>query len=106
MFRLSLNLLLLINNSLKEATHEKFHRQNHQTFLVIAGLGTCGAGLLVFSPQFAVEDMFKLPFVEDYVSSQARRTRPISALLKDLNAIQIAFTYSMVFNLKKNDFNL
>ena len=35
-------------------------------FLVIAGLGTCLAGLLVFSPQFAVENMFKLPFVEDY----------------------------------------
>lgn len=35
-------------------------------FLVIAGLGTCGAGLLAFSPQFAVENIFKIPFAEDY----------------------------------------
>jgi uncharacterized membrane protein HdeD (DUF308 family) len=35
-------------------------------FLVIAGLGTCGAGLLVFLPQFAVENIFKLPFAENY----------------------------------------
>jgi len=35
-------------------------------FLVIAGLGTCVAGLLVFLPQFTVENIFKLPFVEDY----------------------------------------
>jgi uncharacterized membrane protein HdeD (DUF308 family) len=35
-------------------------------FLVIAGLGTCGAGLLVFLPQFTVENIFKLPFAEDY----------------------------------------
>jgi uncharacterized membrane protein YozB (DUF420 family) len=35
-------------------------------FLVIAGLDTCAAGLLAFSPQFVVEKMLKLPFVEDY----------------------------------------
>lgn len=35
-------------------------------FLVIAGLGTCVSGLLVFSPQFAIENIFKLPFAEDY----------------------------------------
>ena len=35
-------------------------------FLVIAGLGTCVAGLLVFLPQFTVENIFKLPFAEDY----------------------------------------
>jgi uncharacterized membrane protein YozB (DUF420 family) len=35
-------------------------------FLVIAGLGTCVAGLLAFSPQFAIEKIFKLPFAEDY----------------------------------------
>jgi uncharacterized membrane protein YozB (DUF420 family) len=35
-------------------------------FLVIAGLGTCVAGLLVFLPRFALENIFKLPFVEDY----------------------------------------
>jgi len=34
-------------------------------FLVIAGLGTCVSGLLVFSPQFAIENIFKLPFAED-----------------------------------------
>jgi len=36
-------------------------------FLVIAGLGTCVSGLLVFSPQFAIENIFKLPFAEDYI---------------------------------------
>ena len=35
-------------------------------FLIIAGLGTCVAGLLVFLPRFALENIFKLPFVEDY----------------------------------------
>ena len=45
---------------------KKFIDKTIKPFLVIAGLGTCLAGLLVFSPQFAVENMFKLPFVEDY----------------------------------------
>ncbi len=35
-------------------------------FLVIAGLGTCTAGLLVFMPQFTIENMWKLPFAEEY----------------------------------------
>jgi uncharacterized membrane protein YozB (DUF420 family) len=35
-------------------------------FLIIAGLGTCSAGILFFLPQFAVETFFKLPFAEDY----------------------------------------
>jgi hypothetical protein len=35
-------------------------------FLVIAGLGTCAAGPLVFLPKFTVENIFKLPFAEDY----------------------------------------
>jgi uncharacterized membrane protein YozB (DUF420 family) len=35
-------------------------------FLVIAGLGTCAAGLYVFLPKVAIETVAKLPFVEDY----------------------------------------
>lgn len=35
-------------------------------FLIIAGLGTCSAGILFFLPQFAVVTFFKLPFAENY----------------------------------------
>lgn len=35
-------------------------------FLVIAGLGTCAAGLYAFLPKVAVETVAKLPFVENY----------------------------------------
>ena len=45
---------------------KKFIDKTIKPFLVIAGLGTCVAGLLVFLPQFTVESIFKLPFVEDY----------------------------------------
>ena len=45
---------------------KSFINKTIKPFLIIAGLGTCGAGLLVFLPQFTVESIFKLPFVEDY----------------------------------------
>lgn len=45
---------------------KKFIDKTIKPFLVIAGLGTCIAGLLVFSPQLTIENMWKLPFVEDY----------------------------------------
>lgn len=45
---------------------KKFIDKTIKPFLVVAGLGTCSAGLLVFSPQFTIENMWKLPFVEDY----------------------------------------
>ena len=35
-------------------------------FLIIAGLCTGTAGLNAFFPQFAVQNILKLPFVEDY----------------------------------------
>jgi uncharacterized membrane protein YozB (DUF420 family) len=35
-------------------------------FLIIAGLGTCTAGTLAFLPKFATENIFKLPFAENY----------------------------------------
>jgi uncharacterized membrane protein HdeD (DUF308 family) len=35
-------------------------------FLIVAGLGTCSAGILFILPQFAVETFFKLPFTENY----------------------------------------
>lgn len=35
-------------------------------FLIIAGLGTCSAGILFFLPQFAVVTFFKLPYAENY----------------------------------------
>ena len=34
--------------------------------MIISGLFTCAAGLNFFSPQFAVENLWKLPFAEDY----------------------------------------
>jgi hypothetical protein len=35
-------------------------------FLIIAGLCTSIAGLNAFLPQFSVENVLKLPFIEDY----------------------------------------
>jgi hypothetical protein len=35
-------------------------------FLIIAGLFTSTAGLNALAPRFTVENIFKLPFVEDY----------------------------------------
>ena len=35
-------------------------------FLIIAGLCTSVAGLNAFLPRFAVENVLKLPFIEDY----------------------------------------
>ncbi len=35
-------------------------------FLIIAGFGTCTAGTLAFLPKFATENIFKLPFAENY----------------------------------------
>ncbi|HUN55566.1 MAG TPA: hypothetical protein VMU29_10465 [Smithella sp.] len=35
-------------------------------FLVIAGLGTCTAGIYGFLPKFAVENISKMPFDKDY----------------------------------------
>jgi uncharacterized membrane protein HdeD (DUF308 family) len=45
---------------------KSFINKTIKPFLIIAGLGTCGAGLLVFLPQFAVENLFKLQFAENY----------------------------------------
>ncbi|MGD0278497.1 MAG: hypothetical protein ABSC11_04240 [Smithella sp.] len=36
-------------------------------FLVIAGLFTCLGGLFAFLPKFAVENISKLPFDQDYI---------------------------------------
>jgi uncharacterized membrane protein YozB (DUF420 family) len=35
-------------------------------FLIIAGLGTAIAGVSAFLPQYAVENLLKLPFAENY----------------------------------------
>jgi uncharacterized membrane protein YozB (DUF420 family) len=35
-------------------------------FLIVAGLGTCSAGILFFLPQYAVVTFFKIPFAENY----------------------------------------
>jgi uncharacterized membrane protein YozB (DUF420 family) len=45
---------------------KKFIDKTIKPFLVIAGLGTCAAGLYAFLPRFSVETVAKFPFVEDY----------------------------------------
>ena len=45
---------------------KRFIGRTIKPFLVIAGLGTCAAGLYVFLPKFAIETVSKLSFVEDY----------------------------------------
>ena len=46
---------------------KQFIDKTIKPFLIIMGLGTCGAGLLAFAPQIALEQMWKLPFNPDYV---------------------------------------
>ncbi len=45
---------------------KSFMDKTIKPLLVIAGLGTAAAGLIAFLPQFALQNILKLPFVEDY----------------------------------------
>lgn len=45
---------------------KNFIEKTIKPFLIISGLFTCAAGLNFFLPQFAVENLWKLPFAGDY----------------------------------------
>ena len=46
---------------------KNFINKTLKPFLIIAGLCTCGAGLLAVSPQSTLANMWKLPFDPEYV---------------------------------------
>jgi len=45
---------------------KRFIDKTLKSVLIIGGLGTAAAGLYAFFPQFAVENIAKLEFIENY----------------------------------------